>query len=380
MHIHCHRILASLTIVAVLLALVPGPVVAQSSTVEPITLIDQWTNSDFPSLFSFHVHARSSKSAIVSATLLVRYPGYTIYDVYPARDFSRRPEIATQVVWNLQHTTNPPWQLMMYHWRLRDDAGHVLVTPEASSEFEDQTHPWQKQTFQKLTLYYYDQSDKIVKKLFSAAQLGYQSLIKATGHTPQSEIRVVVYNDQHEFCSFHAPGTCKQAEAGVAITATALMWIEPDWQDPGQQWLLRHVVPHELAHAFLSEWLGQRIGGVPDWFNEGQAMNAELEGLNDNLRMARSLALNSQLFPLYAMYDETKMPKNALQVAQWYAQATSLVAFLYERWGVESLGKLMNEVYNYIPFELALDDVTGLRIEQFEYEWRLWLKAPKSSH
>ena len=132
------------------------------------------------------------------------------------------------------------------------------------------------------------------------------------------------------------------------------------------------------AHTFLQEWLGQRTLGIPDWFAEGQAVNNQRQGVEDYVRLARRLYQGNRLFPLHMMVDEGNLPKSEQRVREWYGEATSLVTFLYERWGRESLGKIMDEVYDYVPFDQALEDVTGLRIEEYEYQWRLWLKAPRT--
>lgn len=62
-------------------------------------------------------------------------------------------------------------------------------------------------------------------------------------------------------------------------------------------------------------------------------------------------------------------------VARWYAQAASLVAFLYERWGVESLGQIVERVRTGKRFDVALKEHTGLTMDEFELAWRKWLGA-----
>jgi Peptidase MA superfamily len=375
MHRRYFRIF-NLLLISLILFTSLAPAFAQADMPVPIILLEQSTESDYKHWFTFNVRARSSAGKIVSAKLLVRFPGDPTYSVYRA-GFVRRPEIGASYSWNLERWSIPPWQRVYFYWKLTDQAGNTLITPETWGEVEDQTRPWQKLSDQKVTVYYYDQPEKVANKLFSAAQDAYRRLVEATGHTPQNELHVIVYNDQKAFCAFMARGECRGWEAGVSAYGTSLMWIEPNWRDPGQVFLLKQALPHELAHTFLSEWVGTRAYGIPSWFEEGQAVNNEVEGLEQYVSMSRSLFRSDRLFPLEVMEDSRRFPNTDQGIREWYAQATSMVTFLFERWGAESLGKIMNQLEDFVPFYEALEAVTGLRIEEYEYQWRLWLQAPR---
>ncbi len=377
MRANFHRLLVILTVAVMLFAVTPRPVFADGNTTAPLTLVAQSTKSDFKRLFTFSVKAKSSAGNIVSARLSVRFPGDDRYSVYQSDSFRPRPEISAQLRWDMTYSTMPPWQLVLYRWKLTDSAGNVLITPEETGEFEDDSHPWQKLSDGRVSLFYYGKSDAFAQKMLAAAQQAYKPLLKATGHMPGHELRLIIYNDQQTFCEFKARGDCGPFEGGVAMFGSAVVWIEPEGRDPGQKWLTKQGIAHELTHAFVQEWLGQRILGVPDWYLEGQAVNNQFDGIDDYMRLARGLVQNNRLFPLDKMFDEQDAPKTYQRLAEWYGEATSLVTFLHERWGVESQGKIMDEVSDYVPFYKALIDVTGLRIEEFEYQWRLWLKAPK---
>ena len=141
-----------------------------------------------------------------------------------------------------------------------------------------------------------------------------------------------------------------------------------------ERFVMRQVVPHELAHAFLYDWMNGQMFSIPRWFNEGQAMNNELEGLQETVAQARSLARIGDLTRLSAL-DRNLGQDDPRRVSAWYAQAGSLVAFLFERWGNSSLGAIVNRVRNGAPFGRALEAQTGLTLDDFEIAWREWLGA-----
>jgi hypothetical protein len=113
---------------------------------------------------------------------------------------------------------------------------------------------------------------------------------------------------------------------------------------------------------------------IPRWFNEGQAMNNELEGLDQTVRQARFLAATDELTRL-SVLDRNLGQDDPRRVSEWYAEAGSLVAFLFERWGDTSLGAIVNQVRDGEPFSRAFEAHTGLTLDEFELAWREWLGA-----
>jgi hypothetical protein len=256
-----------------------------------------------------------------------------------------------------------------YRWEFTDSAGNVFRTERTRAEISDDTHEWQTLSDKQVAVYWYDQNQTFGKELLAAAQRGFAHVLKATGYMPQEELRIVIYNDQEAFCSIFVVGGCKNWYAGVTLGSITIEWLEDD-----ERFVMYQVVPHELAHAFLNDWMGGRVEALPRWFNEGQATNNELEGLPEELTRARLLALTSQLTRLSLLDESAEEGRDSsLKVARWYAQSASLVAFLYERWGLNSLGKIVKQVKAGKRFEDALTSYTGLSMDEFELAWRKWL-------
>ncbi len=337
----------------------------------PITVLSQSTESHFRESFIFHVRARSTAGNIVKARIIWQQSAIDANIAHPIPDFDPAPEVTLEYTWQTAFETTPPWQIIFYRWEFTDSAGNVYRTDRTRAEISDDTHKWQTLSDDKVRVYWYDQSQAFGKELLAAAQRGYAHVVKATGYTPQEELRIVIYNDQDSFCSIFRMGGCQSWYAGVTLGSITIEWLEED-----QRFVMYQVVPHELAHAFLNDWLGGRVDALPRWFNEGQAVNNELEGLQDEITQARRLAQFSLLTRL-PLLDASAVEgrDSALLVARWYAQAASLVAFLYDRWGLDSLGKIVEQVKAGSRFEDALTGYTGLSMDDFELAWRAWLGA-----
>ncbi|HRE46216.1 MAG TPA: peptidase MA family metallohydrolase [Aggregatilineales bacterium] len=335
-----------------------------------ITILEETTTSVFRRYVRFDLHARIAEGRIVKARIIYQTRATGGSTAFRVTDFTPGQEVTLSYLWYTRYETTPPFQMITYRWELQDDTGQIYLTPRQKAEITDTTRDWQSLNVEGITVYWYDQDAAFGESLLEAAQAGYTFVKERTGFTPEDDLRIVVYNDFRAFCSIFTPGMCLDWYAGVTFGGVTVQWLIPDERD----FVIRQVVPHELAHAFLNDWLDGNTDNVPRWFNEGQATNNELEGIDEEIERARQLAMMGNLDRL-PILDRVAIQgrDSSLKTANWYAQSASLVAFLYEQWGADSLGKIIERVRTGEKFTKALADHTGLTLEEFELAWREWL-------
>ncbi len=355
---------------------------------EPITVIEQSVESRYRDSFIFRITARSEVGNIIAARIIWRVRSFSANLAYRVDVKSPAEQVDLEYVWEMRFETMPPWQVIFYRWELIDDQGNRYRTPEVQAEISDSTRAWQTLSDGKVAVYWYDREAAFGEALLDVARRGFDHTAQATGFTPEDELRVVVYNTQEDFCTIYGM-FCQSWIGGVAIGSITLGWLDEnraasiascdaacqaEVSAERRRWFFNQLIPHELAHAFLNYWMGSRTSAIPIWFNEGQAVNNELEGVPEEIDRVRVLARTGQLERLAVMDARTIIGRNDLpRVRDWYAQAASLVAFLYERWGVESLGGIIRLVNEGKTFESALETVTKLSMIDYEIAWRNWL-------
>lgn len=342
----------------------------------PIKILQTSTESKFRQSFTFHARVSSSAGKITAARVISRVLGDQSSTVFKVKDFTPAGEVDLEYVWDTRGETTPPWQILIYSWEVFDDAGNTLRSDPIQTEVSDDTRNWQKLSDGKVTVFWYDKDTDYGKTILSVTQQGFAHVSKATGYTPDQELRVVVYNSQDDFCTFWAKGGCLPWYGGITLTAITLQWARDTAKD--QEWLTRQAIPHELSHAFLHYWLGGRIGQIPSWFNEGQAVNNQIEGLDEELARARSVTQSGNWFR-FALIGTVNFIQTgpddpgSERVRDWYAQAASMVNFLYDKYGLEILGKIVSKVKDGKSFEVAFTEATGMTMDQYELAWLKWM-------
>ncbi len=378
-----------LALSALLLSALPLLMPAPAHADAPISVLSQSVESRYRDSFVFRITARSEVGKIIAARIIWRVRSFSANLAYRVEVEQPAAQLDLEYVWELRTQTMPPWQVIFYRWELIDDQGNRHRTPEVKAEISDETRAWQMLSDGKVSVYWYERDEAFGRALLDVARRGFDHTAKASGFAPDDELRVVVFNSQADFCTIYGAFGCQSWIGGVAIGSITLGWLDEtrvadipncdaacraEVAANRQRWFFNQLIPHELAHAFLNYWMGSRTSAIPIWFNEGQAVNNELEGLAEEINRVRILARTGQLERLAVMDARTIIGRNDLpRVRDWYAQAASLVAFLYERWGLESLGAIIRLVNDGKTFETALRAVTGLSLDEYEIAWREWL-------
>jgi hypothetical protein len=271
--------------------------------------------------------------------------------------------------WQTSGETVPPFVEITYYWIIVDSAGNELVTTPVRTEYTDYTHDWQSLGNEQVIVYWYDRPDDFGEALFEAATEGYDHVASITGVTTEWPARVVIYNNQRDFCAFYAPNSCQDWVGGQTFSGITVQW------GTGLDWFAYNVVPHELAHVFYNEVFRDTWVRVPTWFNEGIAVYNERTDHELDMAVVTEAAAADELIPLRHMATQASGLSHG-DVHLWYSEAYSLVAFIADAYGEDKLGEVILTLAENHPMEETLELVLGMDLIEFEMGWREWLGYP----
>lgn len=360
-------VLALVLVLAGLMDALPTAAVQGTS----IQVVTQSVESHFPHDLTFSLVVRSDAGDIMKADLYLQVGWEETMWLVAPEPFTPAPEVELAAVWNTFAETVPPFVEITHYWEVRDSTGETLSTKPIRTEYTDATHDWQRLEDDHVVVFWYDQPASFGDVLFQASREAYDHVAHTTGATTDRAIRVVIYNNQADFCAFYAPRTCQDWIGGQTFSGITVQW------GSNLSWFTENVVPHELAHVFYGEILRDTWLPVPTWFNEGIAIYNERHDHSRDMTLVLDAAEEGKLETLPVMTRGGGVAHG--EVNLWYAVAYSLVAYLAETYGEETLGELILTLADNIPFEDALVQTMGLDIAQLEMEWRAWLGYPVDS-
>lgn len=210
---------------------------------------------------------------------------------------------------------------------------------------------------------FYHGPDKVgeVEAVVIAAEDAYRNIADRLLFRPIERIPVIIYSRRADFRKATEVGGMEFV-VGTASSGDHTIRLD------GSDLLDRpaRVVGHEVAHIFLFRLLGDRIGSLPLWVNEGLAQ--QLGGADP--RRARNVvedALTSGgLPPLPSLASEFPRDEEA-GIA--YSQAQYAVGALLERGGWEAMRTLLESLRQGQGFDEAMRAAYHMTPEQWERDW-----------
>jgi len=207
-----------------------------------------------------------------------------------------------------------------------------------------------------------------------AAHVMEQSLASLTGNIDYSisnRIPVVIYNSHNDFQQNNVVDEYLPEGVG-GVTELFKNRINVPFE--GDYEKFRHVIHHELLHAFMNDmFYGGSLQNIisknislnfPLWFTEGMAEVQSLYGLDKATDMfMRDATINNYVPPLEYINGYFS-----------YRGGQSFFAFLADTYGEDKLGILMNNIKSFGDVEMGFTETFKLSLEQLDEKWQSYLK------
>jgi hypothetical protein len=356
---------------AFLLFLSPSLVAAEAG----ITVIASNVDVDFPSQAVFTIEAESYVD-IVDVRLYYQVDKMNYAEVVSEgwADFTPASKIEANWVWDMRNAILPPGAEVTYWWMIEDADENRVETSPKIIHFDDNSYSWQSLTSTipqggEMTLFWYKGGDSFARELMDACEEGLARLIQDIGTYPERPIKIYIYASTGDLRG--AMISSQEWTGGVAFTDFGIIAISisPSELDWGKKALV-----HELTHLVVRQATFSPYGRLPLWLDEGLAMYNEgeldpvfrsyLEGaiLEDELISVRSLCSP------FSAYSE----KASLS----YAQSYSLVEYLLNNYGQDSMLDLLALLKQGNTYDEALTEVYGFDIDGLDACWRATLASP----
>lgn len=219
-------------------------------------------------------------------------------------------------------------------------------------------------------VYFYSGLDSVAMRVLDLSEKANVMLSKRMGHSLTHRVPIILYGSHNAFAQTNVTPELIDGSTGgftEALRNRVVLPFTGSYED------LRHVVVHELTHAYMFDLIyqgnaasmiaRQSFFSVPLWFAEGLAEYNSL-GWESNAEMVvRDGTIEGYLPPLqYAGgYGVYKMGQSAIR-------------YLVDTYGEDRLRDILQRIRTQRNFDMAFRRSVGMTVEKFDESWQEHLR------
>lgn len=253
-------------------------------------------------------------------------------------------------------------------------AYHNAYSQFGKNKVQYKVYDWKYIQSTHFDIYFSQGGYELAQYTASVAESSLVSLSKNLDHNISNRIPIVVFNSHNDFQQNNVLDEfMPEGVGGVTelFKNRVLIPFEGNYEQ------FRHVIHHELLHAFMNDmFYGGSIQNVisknitlniPIWFSEGMAEYQSLNGLDKATDMyIRDAILNNNLPPIE--YCNGYLA---------YRGGQSFLSFIADTYGDYKMGELMNNIQALNDVDAALKETFKINSEQLSEKW---IKSLKKTH
>lgn len=227
-----------------------------------------------------------------------------------------------------------------------------------------QNFEWKYISSPHFDVYYHQGLQYVAEFCAIKAEIALQSLTANLNFRVTKRISIIVYGSHNEFQQTNVLSEfMPEGVGGVTelFKNRVVLPFEGDWEK------FRHVIHHELVHAYLNEMfyngslqtaLSSKVQ-IPLWMNEGLAEFQSLGGLDIATDMfMRDITLSEYLPPLSRLGGYFA-----------YRGGQSFYAYIADKYGNGKVGELINRLRSSGDANMAFRTVFGMDMADFSEQW-----------
>ncbi len=359
-----------LMISALFLLFSPSTVAA----VDGIVVIDTDVDINFPNQAVFTIEAESYVD-IVDVRLYYQVDRMNYAEVVSEgwADFTPANVVEANWVWDMRNSSLPPGAEVIYWWMVEDADGNRFETSPEIMHFDDERYSWHNLNSTmplggELSLFWYAGDSTFAQELMDACDEGLTRSTQDIGTYPEEPIEIYIYASTVDLKG--AMIFPQEWTGGVAFTAfsTIAIGISPSELNWGKSALV-----HELMHLVVHQATFGPYGQLPLWLDEGLAMYSEGE-LDPTLRSYLEEAISKdELISVRSLCSPFSAYSEKASLS--YAQSYSLVVYLMDNYGQDSMLDLLTILKQGSTYDEALTEVYGFDIDGLDARWRATLSS-----
>lgn len=264
--------------------------------------------------------------------------------------------------------SNPirPFARVLYWYRVITADGSVLESQKYSFNYIDNRFTWQNLDDSNFQINWYERDLSFGQLALNQAEAGLLSAQKYLPVTPTSLIRIYIYTNSSALQSALQLGLQSWVAGEASPDLRVILISIPS--GPDQNLEMERQIPHEITHVLQYQMAGTAYQQLPTWLVEGTASIAELYPDPDYQVVLNNAITSGTLLPIETLC--TSFPRDASGAYLAYAESTSFVRMIHEKYGSSGIQALMKKYEDGLGCNEGVTAALGSSLQQLQVQWQ----------
>jgi|SRR5271157_187862 len=264
--------------------------------------------------------------------------------------------------------SNPirPFARVVYWYRVITADGSVLESQKYSFDYIDNRFTWQNLDDSNFQINWYERDLSFGQQALNQAEAGLLSAQKYLPVTPTSPIRIYIYTNSSALQSALQLGLQSWVAGEASPDLRVILISIPS--GPDQNLEMERQIPHEITHVLQYQMAGTAYQQLPTWLVEGTASIAELYPDPDYQVVLNNAITSGTLLPIETLC--TSFPRDASGAYLAYAESTSFVRMIHEKYGSSGIQALMKKYEDGFGCNEGVTAALGSSLQQLQVQWQ----------
>lgn len=314
----------------------------------------------------------SANTTITQVNLVVRIQGQIQVRIIPMDIGQPARQVALEYDYNPIDNQVPVFAHINYHWQIYfQGQQEPLVIAGQPIHYLDNLYQWQYLPQERFSIYWIDGDARFAEQALNTAN---QALLQISQElrlpTLPDHISIYIYPNEAEAQRAMELGGRDwmggQARPDLGVIVVGI----PNNNQAASQ--MRVVIPHEISHMLVYEYVGRALGKTPPWLDEGLATSFEQLPSSYNQTILQRAFEQDRLIPLSTLCGPFSLDADTARLS--YAQSSSIVSYLRDQKGSDTILALLDAYADGASCEGGVHKVLGKGLDGLDASWRAFIR------
>ncbi len=327
----------------------------------PVTVLSSTATADFPDSIAFDLEA-TVDGDVTTVDLVYQMAALETMQLLPGSFEQNGDQLTVTATAEMEIAFVPVGIDLTYHWVIAID-DETIETEVAVVTWLDDRFDWERRDAPGVEVFGYETSDDFLDLIVETAAEAVVTLTDLYQPSSVLPIRIWVYETGEDYAGTQAANSQEWSAGSAYPDLQVIHAVIPD----GSESEVLRIIPHEVSHQILYMATRNPYNSPATWIDEGLAVLAQTGGKDYYDEVVQNAFEDGALLTMQGLVSV--FPFNPSEARLAYGQSYSMMSFVIENFGQESILSIINAYADGNSHDDVLQIALNMSLDELEAAW-----------